>query len=78
MEKCEKCEYISECTSLKIPQEVVAKIIDLIEKNSDDRIIESVLVNEFNISIETYGYSIKMLRKYLLELEDECIERRKG
>lgn len=77
MDDCQKCKYLSECNSLNMPKEIIARIIDLIEKNSDDSVIESLLMNDFNIRVESYGYSIKMLKKYLLELEDECIEQRK-
>lgn len=77
MEACEKCVYLSECKSLNIPNKIIARVIDLIANNSDDTVIETTLMNEFNITIEIYGYSIKMLRKYLLRLENECLQQRK-
>ena len=77
MKDCKTCKHLDTCESLNMPKEVIAFVIDLIEKNSDDTVIDAAVLNQFGRTIDSYGYSTKMLKKYLLELEDDCIEQRK-
>lgn len=76
MDSCKNCKSLAQCDNIGIPKEVISRVIDLIKSNHDDTIIESIIVNEFNYPISSSKYSIKMLIKYLLNIEDDCIENR--
>ena len=76
MDACIKCKSLEECNSLGVPKEVISRVIDLIEKNHDNSIIESIIINELNYPINSSKYSTKMLIECLLNIEDDCIESR--
>ena len=77
MDVCQTCQYLDECKNINIPTEVIAFIIDLMEAKNDDREIEQKVLDTFNRTVDSYGSSMKMLRKYLLAFQDTCINQRK-